>query len=169
MVHFGRAFWCILFFHRLSRQVMGAISWMVDSLLYDEAIAMAEEEQREREREATQEEREQDKEDGLDDQVQAGRPVGWSLVYSQWSVRAICSTCSLPLCSLPLYSTSLWLCWHRGANLVADKIAAVVSICRCGLSLSFLLLVAFGSRCSGDLAFIVGVGRTAKQLVMRAR
>lgn len=65
----GRAFvWLGRLF--LSHQVMGAISWMVDSLLYDEAIAVAEEEQREREREATQEEREQDKEDGVDDQVQ---------------------------------------------------------------------------------------------------
>ena len=51
-------------------QVMGAISWIVDSLLYDEAIAVAEEEQRLREREATPEQREQDKEDGVDDQVQ---------------------------------------------------------------------------------------------------
>lgn len=48
---------------------MGAISWIVDSLLYDEAIAEAEEEQRLREREATPEQREQDKEDGVDDQV----------------------------------------------------------------------------------------------------
>lgn len=48
---------------------MGAISWIVDSLLYDEAIAVAEEEQRLREREATPEQREQDKEDGVDDQV----------------------------------------------------------------------------------------------------
>lgn len=54
-----------------SRQVMGAISWIVDSLLYDETIAAAEEEQRAREREATPEQREQDKEDGVDDQVGA--------------------------------------------------------------------------------------------------
>eukprot|EP00903_Cladosiphon_okamuranus_P008948 g8563.t1 len=49
-------------------KVMGAISWIVDSLLYDEAIAVAEEEQRLREREASPEQREQDKEDGVDDQ-----------------------------------------------------------------------------------------------------
>lgn len=48
---------------------MGAISWIVDSLLYEEAIAVAEEEQRLREREATPAQREQDKEDGVDDQV----------------------------------------------------------------------------------------------------
>lgn len=48
---------------------MGAISWIVDALLYDETIAVAEEEQRAREREATPEERERDKEDGVDDQV----------------------------------------------------------------------------------------------------
>lgn len=52
---------------------MGAISWIVDSLLYDEAIAVAEEEQRMREREATPEQREQDKEDGVDDQVSRQR------------------------------------------------------------------------------------------------
>ncbi|CAM9164644.1 unnamed protein product [Ectocarpus sp. 6 AP-2014] len=49
-------------------KVMGAISWIVDALLYDETIAVAEEEQRVREREATPEERERDKEDGVDDQ-----------------------------------------------------------------------------------------------------
>ncbi|CAN0123472.1 unnamed protein product, partial [Ectocarpus fasciculatus] len=49
-------------------KVMGAISWIVDALLYDETIAVAEEEQRAREREATPEERERDKEDGVDDQ-----------------------------------------------------------------------------------------------------
>lgn len=56
-------------------QVMGAISWIVDSLLYDEAIAEAEEEQRMRERGATPEQREQDREDGVDDQV------GWPSRY----------------------------------------------------------------------------------------
>lgn len=50
-------------------QVVGAISWIVDSLLYEEAIAEAEEEQRIRERGATPEQREQDREDGVDDQV----------------------------------------------------------------------------------------------------
>ncbi|CAM9852513.1 unnamed protein product [Pylaiella littoralis] len=50
-------------------KVMGAISWIVDSLLYDEAIAEAEEEQRMRERGATAEQREQDREDGVDDQA----------------------------------------------------------------------------------------------------
>lgn len=50
-------------------QVMGAISWIVDSLLYEEAVAEAEEEQRLRREQATREQMEEDEEDGLDDQV----------------------------------------------------------------------------------------------------
>lgn len=50
-------------------QVMGAISWIVDSLLYEEAVAVAEEDQRLRREEATHEQMEDDEEDGLDDQV----------------------------------------------------------------------------------------------------
>lgn len=48
---------------------MGAISWIVDSLLYEEAVAEAEEEQRLRREQATREQMEEDEEDGLDDQV----------------------------------------------------------------------------------------------------
>ncbi len=63
---------------------MGAISWIVDSLLYDETIAAAEEEQRAREREATPEQREQDKEDGVDDQVRPGRSRFTAAGSSVW-------------------------------------------------------------------------------------
>lgn len=50
---------------------MGAISWIVDSLMYEEEAAAAEEEQRMRRQQATQEERDRDEEDGLADQVRA--------------------------------------------------------------------------------------------------
>lgn len=49
--------------------MMGAISWLVDSLLYEESAATAEEDQRLRREEATHEQREQDEEDGVNDQV----------------------------------------------------------------------------------------------------
>lgn len=52
---------------------MGAISWIVDSLLYEEAVAEAEEEQRLRREQATREQMEEDEEDGLDDQVKFAR------------------------------------------------------------------------------------------------
>lgn len=61
---------------------MGAISWIVDSLLYEEAVAENEEEQRLRREQAKLEQVEEDEEDGLDDQVKFGRrftrhaPVG---------------------------------------------------------------------------------------------
>lgn len=52
---------------------MGAISWIVDSLLYEEAVAESEEEQRLRREQATREQMEEDEEDGLDDQVKFRR------------------------------------------------------------------------------------------------
>lgn len=51
------------------RQVMGAISWIVDTLMYEEETMAAEEEQRVRRQETSEEEREQGEEDGLADQV----------------------------------------------------------------------------------------------------
>lgn len=53
----------------LVRQVMGAISWIVDWLLYEEAVTEAEEEQRLVREEATHEEADQDDEEGPNDQV----------------------------------------------------------------------------------------------------
>lgn len=49
-------------------KVMGAISWIVDTLMYEEETESAELEERTRRQEATQEERDQDEADGLTDQ-----------------------------------------------------------------------------------------------------
>lgn len=63
---------------------MGAISWIVDLLLYQEEALAAEEEQKQRRREATQEEKDLEEEEGLTDEVRWGglkdsrRPIGMS-------------------------------------------------------------------------------------------
>lgn len=54
-----------------SSQVMGAISWIVDLLLYEEEALAEEEEQKLRRQEATDEERDRDDEQGLNNEVPA--------------------------------------------------------------------------------------------------
>lgn len=65
------------------RQVMGSISWIVDSLLYEEAVAEAEEEQRLTREQATLEQMDEDEEDGLDDQVKLNFGRGGSPLHAR--------------------------------------------------------------------------------------
>lgn len=50
-------------------QVMGAVSWLVDLLMYSEEAISAEEEQKIRRQQATQEEKDRDEEEGITDEV----------------------------------------------------------------------------------------------------